>query len=608
MAIHFLSRHQASSPMQPIHHRRPVGREVRVETPEHVAVGYRLADLGSRFTALLIDGAILIATLLALLVGLPRLVASVGGALPPWIAGWGMGALILLTFGVSWGYFVYFEAFRGGQTPGKRWMRIRVVHDGGYPLSLQGAAIRNLLRAVDSQPAFTWLIGGASMLLHPSTKRLGDLAAGTLVVREQEALIVPEAAAAEGTEVGPPRLDERELAAVEAYAGRRAALAPDQRRRIAGRLARQLHHRVPWDSEATPADEYLVRLHAQEIVRRGVGGGGAGAGGNARSTALVRRQRAAWDELRELVNLARRSGLRSLGEAELTRFAALYRETTTDLARARTYGGSAQLLLSLERLVGAAHNLLYRPPRPGRVELTRWVLTGFPSLVRRRWIPIAVAAAIFYLPALIGFGAARLDPGWARRVLPVEMIARAEQGAEREAAGKGYVEVNDVFMPVMASGLIANNVQVTFFAFAGGMLAGLGTVLILVLNGVFLGAVAGIFANQGLSLYLWTFVLPHGVVELTAITIAGGAGLWLGSALLLPGRLTRREALERRGREAVSLIAGTTLLLIVAGVIEGFISPSGLPREVKLGLAFAFLLALVAYLGGGGRGTQRSQS
>src|SRR5690606_10107632 len=106
------------------------------------------------------------------------------------------------------------------------------------------------------------------------------------------------------------------------------------------------------------------------------------------------------------------------------------------------------------------------------------------------------------------------------------------------------------------------------------------------------------------SLYLWTFVLPHGVIELSAITIAGGAGLWLGSALVLPGRLTRREALERRGREAVGLIAGTTLLLIVAGFIEGFISPSSLPREVKLGLASLFLIGLIGYLGRGRQGVQ----
>jgi uncharacterized membrane protein SpoIIM required for sporulation len=164
--------------------------------------------------------------------------------------------------------------------------------------------------------------------------------------------------------------------------------------------------------------------------------------------------------------------------------------------------------------------------------------------------------------------------------------------------------VPEVFMPAMATSLISNNVQVTFLAFAGGILAGLGTAWILVLNGVMLGSVAAAFANQGQSLHLWTFVLPHGVIELTAICIAGGAGLWLGSAMLLPGRRTRREVLVTRGREAVSLIGGTAIMLLIAGMIEGFISPSQLPREVKLTLAAIFALAMVAYFVVAGRGTE----
>jgi uncharacterized membrane protein SpoIIM required for sporulation/uncharacterized RDD family membrane protein YckC len=575
-------------------------REVRVETPEHVAVGYRLADLGSRFTALLIDGVIIIGALLALWLGVPLLITSVFDSIPPALAGWGLGTLTLVSFTLSWGYFVYFEGFRDGQTPGKRWMGIRVVHDGGYPLTLQGAAIRNLLRAIDSQPAFTWLVGGATMLIHPGTKRLGDLAAGTVVVREQSELVLPEEAGEPGAAVGPPRLDEGEFAALSGYLARRAGLAAETRTRIAGKLAAHLERHAEWDRRGRSADAFLLAVHQDEAARR-TAAGAAGRAGNARAITLVRQQQPAWRDLRSLIVRAGGSGLHALPEADVSRFAALYRETSADLARARTYGGSRELIYTLERLVGAGHNLLYRPPRHGLRRAGQWVASGFPSLVRRRWRPIVLAAGFLYVPALLAFAAARMEPGWVREVLPVGMIARAEEGVQREVEGLGYVEVEDVFMPVMASGLIANNVQVTFIAFAGGVLAGIGTVLVLVLNGVFLGAAAGLFANHGISLYLWTFVLPHGVIELTAIAIAGGAGLWLGSAILLPGRLTRREAMERRGREAVSLIAGTTLLLLAAGVIEGFISPSPLPREIKLLLAALFAAALAAYLLGGGR-------
>jgi uncharacterized membrane protein SpoIIM required for sporulation len=121
---------------------------------------------------------------------------------------------------------------------------------------------------------------------------------------------------------------------------------------------------------------------------------------------------------------------------------------------------------------------------------------------------------------------------------------------------------------------------------------------------VFLGAVAGLFSSYGVSLHLWTFVLPHGIIELTAICIAGGAGLWMGSGFLVPGRLTRREALVVRGREAVSLIGGTAVMLLVAGTIEGFISPSQLPREAKLVFAALAAAGMVAYLLLAGRGEE----
>jgi uncharacterized membrane protein SpoIIM required for sporulation len=122
-------------------------------------------------------------------------------------------------------------------------------------------------------------------------------------------------------------------------------------------------------------------------------------------------------------------------------------------------------------------------------------------------------------------------------------------------------------------------------------------------NGVLLGGVAGLFNARGLNLYLWSFVLPHGVLELTAICIAGGAGLWLGSALVLPGRRTRRSALVRRGREAVSLLGGTVVLLVLAGLVEGFVSPSTLPAAAKLAFGALSGLVLFAYLHGAGRST-----
>jgi uncharacterized membrane protein SpoIIM required for sporulation/uncharacterized RDD family membrane protein YckC len=575
-------------------------RRLEIETPEHVAIGYSLADLGSRYAALLLDTLLLLA-ILAALWGIPYLIAARLAEVPPTMGGWALGAIILVSFAVAWGYFIVFEAFRDGQTPGKRRLGIRVVHEGGYPVSLQGAAIRNLVRLIDVQPIPACLVGGAVMMLHPRTQRLGDIAAATVVVRERTFGTLPEESGPDRVPTGAPRLEPAEYEALAAYVARRGSLPEDVRRRLAGQLAAHLAEGVGWDREVESADAYLVALHTEERAR---GAAPGGTGGSPAAAALVRRQQPVWSEFRELLERAQRRGLPALGETELARFGTLYRETAADLARARTYGGSPALVYTLERLVAAGHNLLYRPRLASLREARAWVTRGFPALVRRRWRPIALAAALLYVPALISFAVVRSDPPLARAFIPPEMIARAEAGVQMEREGRGYVEIPEIAMPVFASRIAANNVQVTIVAFAGGVLAGLGTAAVLVFNGVFLGGVAALFANHGLSLHLWTFVLPHGVIELTAIAIGGGAGLWMGSAVVLPGRRTRREAIAARGREAVSLLGGTVLLLLVAGAIEGFISPAPIPRPLKLSLAALFAVLLAAYLSAGARGVR----
>jgi uncharacterized membrane protein SpoIIM required for sporulation/uncharacterized RDD family membrane protein YckC len=584
-------------------------RQVDVETPEHVAIGYELADLGSRFTALLLDWMLIVIGQLGIWMGLYALASMFGQRNA--VTGVGLGITIFIGFVLMWGYFVFYEGLRDGQTPGKRRMGIRVVHDGGYPVTVRGAAVRNLMRIIDIQPAPSFAVGGLAMMLHPQTKRLGDLAAGTVVVRDRTGQPIPEEsrAPAAAQALGRPRLTDEEFAALEMYVSRRAALEGTVRAELSRRLMGRVERHFVEDARRwqTSPDAYLTLVHDEEAARRQASGAG-GRAGTAQATALVRRQRKEWDEYQRLLDEARAQGLDQLGEAKVSRFAMLYREMAADLARARTYGASPELLYTMERLVGFGHNLLYRPPTRSWRRFREFAGGGFAALARRRWKPILVASVLFYLPTLLTFAAVRREPALTAQLLGAEMLARVEEAAEKERSGEGYVEVPEVFMPAMATSLISNNVQVTFLAFAGGIMAGLGTAWILVLNGVMLGSVAAAFANQGQSLHLWTFVLPHGVIELTAICIAGGAGLWMGSALLLPGRRTRSEVLVTRGREAVSLIGGTALMLVVAGTIEGFISPSELPREIKLGLATVFALAMVAYFAFAGRGMEAREA
>jgi uncharacterized membrane protein SpoIIM required for sporulation/uncharacterized RDD family membrane protein YckC len=574
-----------------------IDRRHEVDTPEHVAISFALAGPGSRFLAFLLDALLLAGILTALILGAVLLVMA---GLPLRSMPFALATLLLIVFSTFWGYFIWFEGMREGQTPGKKRFGLRVVHEGGYPITLRGAAVRNLVRLVDVQPFPSCIVGGALILLHGRAQRLGDMAAGTVVVREQRVTALPEEAA---QPAGPPQLTDAQYDVLREYALRRDRLEPEARQRVAVKLVPvfaeyplpdERRRLVRWDRPAH-ADPLLLSVYGEESARRAHAGAVAGSGSPA-AAALLRRQRGRWSEYLQLLKRVRDGRLTSLPEREVSHFAALYREVASDLARARTYGASPELLYMLERGVGSGHNLLYRTPPQSAKRAWRWLASGFPALVRRRSPAILLAALLLFGPAVASFAAIAAEPGRARTMLPAEMIVRAEEGAAREARGIGYAEIPDVMMPLFSSGIIANNVQVSFFAFAAGILAGLGTALILLMNGVFLGGVAGLFHAEGLNRYFWSFVLPHGVLELTAICIAGGAGLWLGSAFVLPGRRTRRAVLVERGREAVSLLAGVVVLLVLAGLVEGFISPSQLPAPAKFAFAGMSFVGLAAYL------------
>jgi uncharacterized membrane protein SpoIIM required for sporulation len=180
------------------------------------------------------------------------------------------------------------------------------------------------------------------------------------------------------------------------------------------------------------------------------------------------------------------------------------------------------------------------------------------------------------------------------------MLDRAEEGVRRAHEGTGYIPDPQIFRPTMASQIIANNVQVTFGVFALGITAGLGTMLLLVLNGVSFGGVLGLYASKGILGLIVAFVAPHGVLELTAVCVAGGAGFLLAAALLLPGRRTRKRALVENGRRAIRLVAAATVLLLVAGTLEGFVSPiPWWPLRWKLTVSATTLVLLVLYLSSG---------
>jgi uncharacterized membrane protein SpoIIM required for sporulation/uncharacterized RDD family membrane protein YckC len=571
-----------------------------VETPEHVILDYEIAGIASRALAALLD------TLL-LVLGMTGL-ALLQDVLGPFASSWGIALYLVTSFLVFWGYFALFEGLRHGQTPGKRWLGIRVVRDTGHPVTLGAAIVRNLLRAADFLPP-PYLIGAILVALHPRGKRLGDLVAGTVVVRDHPAeapgRLVP-GPEPDSAELGTPELTDPEFRVLREFADRGLALDRPVRERLAGRIAAQFAERYP----TRPADPtaFLLGLYRTELARRrsrfGIRTSGTGRpGGAARGVAdrLVARQQKRWEEFERLATRAARQGLDSFAADELPDYAARYREVAADLARARTYGAEPAVLAWLERLVAAGHNTLYRDERHQLRRLWGFLFRECPAAVvgARRYV--LLACLTFTLPAAAGFLLLREQPALALEVLPEVVLERAEAGRERQARGQGYYETSPAERPLAASAIMTNNIGVAFNCFAGGILFGVGSLVLLAYNGLAIGATSGHFANAGLLGYLWSFVIGHGVLELFAIWVAGAAGFLLGRALIAPGDLPRSDALVLQGRVALRLVGAVVLLLVVAGGVEGFVSTSTAPLPLRLAVSGGTLVLLVLYLGNGWR-------
>jgi uncharacterized membrane protein SpoIIM required for sporulation/uncharacterized RDD family membrane protein YckC len=601
----------------------PLAQIVDVETPELVLLSYTIAGLGSRLGAALIDLSISALLFIAVLVSAalisPRSLFGKGVRAEPTTA-WALAILVILQFAILWGYYLLFEGLRDGQTPGKRVFRLRAVRDGGYSVGFAASAVRNLMRIVDLQPAFTYVVGIASIAFSKSGKRLGDIVAGTIVVRESLVRQPPAAqpsrraapsvaAPSVAAPLAPAQLTDSEFQLLQRWSARRSEVDPERRRALTTQVALRLGHALP-AADSSSEGARLMRLYTSEREARERGAPARNATGASRERySIVTTRSPRWIAFAARLAQAQRRGLRALGESGVRDFVEEYRALTADLARLRTAarGSASDELFYLGRLVAGAHNILYRDRRSTIVEILHFIAVDVPTEVRRSFVPIAVAAAFLFVPAGIAYTAVLSHPQIAPTFIPPRMLDRAEDGVTRARQGTGYIPDPEVFRPVMASQIIANNVQVTFAAFALGITLGIGTLILLLLNGISLGGVFGLYASKGILPLLVAFVAPHGVLELSAICISAGGGLLIAAALLLPGDRTRRRALVENSRRAMRLIAASTLLLIVAGSLEGMVSPiPNWPLWAKLFVSAASLVLLIAYLRGGRRATARS--
>ncbi len=305
--------------------------------------------------------------------------------------------------------------------------------------------------------------------------------------------------------------------------------------------------------------------------------------------AFMERHRTEWDTLDAHVRTLSRKGAPALTPGELKRFLHLVRLTSHHLAYVRTHFPGSELSGYLNSLSGRAHNQLYVVRKFSLRSAGTYLTRRFPSLLREyRWF-IFTAFCFFLAGAILSYVMVRMDNGTARYFLPADLANRTDW-SNRE------VTVDRNSFPVMSSYITVNNIRVAILAFTAGITAGIGTFWILLTNGTMLGGLTALVMNHGeTAVQYWSLILPHGVLELTAIFISGGAGLSLGKALLIPGEYSRGNALVRSATKAASLIPGIALLLILAGAIEGFFTPLPIDAVHKLWFAFLTFVLLAAY-------------
>jgi uncharacterized membrane protein SpoIIM required for sporulation len=296
--------------------------------------------------------------------------------------------------------------------------------------------------------------------------------------------------------------------------------------------------------------------------------------------AFLARRRTRWSELEQLVRQAGRRPER-LGPDGVRRLGTLYRATTADLALARRKFTGDPVVAYLTDLVGRARHLVYDSERR-RGSLREFALTGYWRRVRERPGLLGVAAlCLFGTWVLAGVWAWR-DPGAALAVAPDDFRSWTEPIPDRPAPS-----TDDSI--AFASMLFTNNIRVALLAFAAGIAAGLGSAFVLLYNGLVLGVVTGLAVNAGNGPVLLEWIPAHGLLELSCIVVAGAAGMRMGWALVDPGRRRRSVALAAEARPAVEIVLGTAVWLVLAGILEGFVSPSGigLPARVVVGVLAA---------------------
>ncbi len=301
----------------------------------------------------------------------------------------------------------------------------------------------------------------------------------------------------------------------------------------------------------------------------------------------------AWEQLVVLLEQSEKN-IQRLTPQQIQTLGQLYRAAASDLALAQRDFPTHPVTQYLNQLVARTHAQIYREQPFTSKRLIHFVTAGFPRCYRESWRFILAASLIMVLAAIFSTIAVYQRPEMARWLLPAGSD-RLIQYIENHQLWTDEIEASD--QAYVSASVMTNNIQVAFLAYGGGILAGIPTVWAMFLNGMMVGSITGLTLRYGLAFQIWTFMIGHGVIELSVIGIAGGSGLMLGWGVVHPGLLRRRDAIVLAAHKVIRLLVGSAMLLVIAGLIEGFISPSQvIPAWVKWGVGLTTGIGLYSYL------------
>lgn len=318
---------------------------------------------------------------------------------------------------------------------------------------------------------------------------------------------------------------------------------------------------------------------------------------------FIRSRRDDWQQFEVLLGKLKVTSDSSWTGQQISDLSRLYRSICYDLSLVQSREWGARLEAYLNDLVAQGHNCLYRSPPASAARALEFLIYGFPQLLRSRRLELAVSAALFAVPLLVSIVIAMVRPDLAAMVVGDEAVSNVLDMYSADTFGAaGNQQVGQ--RTYMFGFYVRNNTSLAFNAYVSGIFAGIGTCLILLSNGISIGMLTGTVLSAGspTSVNYTSFIITHGAPELTAIVIAGAAGLVLAGGILIPGSQSRMASLRHNGRQSLLLALGAGAMLFVAALLEGYFSSLPIHPGFKYAAGAAAWLFVGLWLGLSGRG------